>query len=46
MGRIDVRVFVLVVEPVELENGEIAAKPISLGDATSAEERHYWRWST
>jgi uncharacterized DUF497 family protein len=43
-GRIGARVFVLIVEPVELEDGEIAAKPISLRDATRAEERHYWRW--
>jgi hypothetical protein len=37
-------VVVLIVEPVELETGELAAKPISLRDATRAEERHYWRW--
>ena len=39
-GRIGTRVFVLIVEPVELEDGEIAAKPISLRDATRAEARH------
>ena len=43
-GRIGMRVFVLIVEPVELDDGEIAARPISLRDATRAEERHYWRW--
>lgn len=37
MGRIGVRVFVLILEPVEIENGEVAAKPISLRDATRAE---------
>jgi uncharacterized DUF497 family protein len=42
-GRIGTRVLVLIVEPVELEDGEIAARPISLRDATRAEERHYWR---
>jgi hypothetical protein len=38
------RVVVLIVEPVELETGELAAKPISLRDATRAGERHYWKW--
>lgn len=42
--RIGTRLFVLIVEPVELEDGTIAAKPISLRDATRAEERHNWRW--
>lgn len=44
LGRIGMRVFVLIVEPVELEDGELAARPISLRDATRAEERHYWGW--
>lgn len=44
IGRIGTRTLVLIVEPVELEGGEIAARPISLRDATRAEERHYWRW--
>lgn len=44
IGRIGTRVLVLIVEPVELDDGEIAARPISLRDATRAEERHYWRW--
>jgi uncharacterized DUF497 family protein len=43
-GRIGMRVFVLVVEPVEIEGDEIAWKPISLRDATRAEERDYWSW--
>ena len=43
-GRIGVRVLVLIVEPVELTDGEIAARPISFRDATRAEEHHYWRW--
>jgi uncharacterized DUF497 family protein len=43
-GRIGTRVFVLIIEPVELAGGEIAARPISFRDATRAEERHYWRW--
>lgn len=44
IGRIGARVFVLIVEPVELEGGEIAARPISVRDATRSEERHYWGW--
>jgi uncharacterized DUF497 family protein len=44
IGRIGTRAFVLIVEPVELADGEIAARPISLRDATRAEERHCWRW--
>jgi uncharacterized DUF497 family protein len=44
IGRIGTRVLVLIIEPVELEGGEIAAKPISLRDAMRAEEQHYWRW--
>lgn len=43
LGRAGVRVFVLVIEPVELESGEIAAKPISLRKAQAHEARHYWR---
>lgn len=43
-GRIGTRVFVLIVELVEMEDGTIAAKPISFRDATRAEERHFWRW--
>ncbi len=42
-GRIGVRVVALVFEPVELEDGEVAVRPISLRDATRAEERAYWR---
>jgi uncharacterized DUF497 family protein len=44
LGMLENRVVVLIVEPVELETGELAAKPISLRDATRAEERHYWEW--
>lgn len=44
IGRIGARVFALIVEPVELEDGEIVAKPISFREADRAEERHYWRW--
>ena len=43
LGRIGLRVVVLVFEPVEVENGEIAVRPISLRDATRGEERAYWR---
>ena len=43
-GRVGQRVLVLVVEPVEVEGDEIARKPISLRDATRAEELDYWRW--
>lgn len=45
-GRVGPRVFVLIVEPVEIEADEIAWKPISLRDATRSEERDYWRWYT
>jgi hypothetical protein len=40
-GRIGPRVLDLIVEPVEQKDREIAAKPISLRDATRAEECHY-----
>ena len=43
-GRIGTRVLVLIVEPVTMAGGEIAARPISFRDATRAEERDYWRW--
>ncbi len=43
-GRVGMRVLVLIVEPVAMAGGEIAARPISLRDATRAEERHCWRW--
>jgi uncharacterized DUF497 family protein len=43
-GRVGTHVLVLICEPVELMDGEIAARPISFRDATRAEERHYWRW--
>jgi uncharacterized DUF497 family protein len=43
-GRVGQRILVLVVEPVEVEGDEIAWKPISLRDATRAEELDYWRW--
>lgn len=41
-GRIASRVVVLVFKPVEIEGGELAVRPISLRDATRAEERAYW----
>ena len=43
-GRVGARVFVLIGEPGELENGEFALKPISFRDATRAETRQFWRW--
>ena len=41
-GMIGMRVVVLVFEPVEIESGGFAVRPISLRDATRAEERDYW----
>lgn len=43
-GPIAADVLLLIVRPREMEDGTIAAKPISFRDATRAEERHYWRW--
>lgn len=43
IGRIGMRVVFLVFEPVEMEDGELAVRPISLRDATRSEERVYWR---
>jgi uncharacterized DUF497 family protein len=43
LGRIGARVVVLAFEPVEIESGDLAVRPISLRDATRAEERAYWR---
>ena len=40
-GRIGTRVLALICEPVNLRNGEKAARPISFRDATRAEERYY-----
>src|SRR4051812_44931117 len=42
IGRIELRVFVLVIEPLGRARGEIGPKPISLRDATRREERLYW----
>lgn len=42
LGRIGLRVVFLVFEPVELEDGALAIRPISLRDATRGEERAYW----
>ena len=42
-GRVGARVFVLIGEPVELEDGEFALKPISFRDATRG-GRQFWRW--
>jgi uncharacterized DUF497 family protein len=44
LGLLGERVMALIIEPVELETGEIEAKPISFRDATCAEERHFWKW--
>lgn len=43
LGRIGSRVVVLAFEPVEIEGGDLVVRPISLRDATRAEERVYWR---
>ncbi len=42
-GRIGRRVVRFVFEPVDVGEGELAARPISLRDATRGEERDYWR---
>lgn len=42
-GLIGMRVVFLVFEPVELEDGELAVRPISLRDASREEEWDYWR---
>lgn len=42
-GRIASRVVVLVFEPVEVEDGGLAVRPVSLRDATRVEEQAYWR---
>jgi uncharacterized DUF497 family protein len=39
LGLLDNRVVVLVFEPVEVEGGELAVKPISLRRATATERR-------
>jgi hypothetical protein len=39
-GRIGTRVLVLIAEPVELEEGEVAARSIARGNATWSAERH------
>ena len=41
-GMIGMRVVVLVFEPVEMEGGELAVRPISLRDANRTEEQDYW----
>jgi uncharacterized DUF497 family protein len=41
-GRIGTRVLVLIVEPVEVEGGDIAYKPVSLLAAERREEEAYW----
>jgi uncharacterized DUF497 family protein len=41
-GRIGLRVFVLVGEPVELDDGELALKPIPFRDADRQEARTFW----
>ena len=43
IGRIGAEVVFLVFEPVEVEGGEIAARPISLRRATRRERQDYWR---
>lgn len=43
LGRIATRVVMLVFEPVEVAGGDWAVRPISLRDATRAEERAYWK---
>ena len=42
-GRIGQRVVRFVFEPVDVGEGELAVRPISLRDATRGEERDYWR---
>ena len=41
-GRLEMQIVLLVFEPVELDDGEIALRPISLRQATPGEERAYW----
>jgi uncharacterized DUF497 family protein len=41
-GRIRLRVFVLIAEPVELDGGEFAMKPISFRHADRREARTFW----
>ena len=41
-GMIGMRVVVLVFEPVEVDDGDLAVRPISLRDANRAEEQDYW----
>lgn len=41
-GRVGMTVMRLVYEPVELESGEIAVRPISLRYASRQEEQQYW----
>lgn len=42
-GRLGLRVMVLVIEPVTLADGHIAARPISLRRADPAEARRFWK---
>lgn len=41
LGLLEGRVVVLVFEPVEVEGGELAVKPISLRKATPRERRRF-----
>ena len=43
LAHLGLRVFMLVYEPVEIEDGELAIRPISLRSATPRETRDYWR---
>lgn len=43
LGLLDAKVVVLVFEPVELDGGEIAVRPISLHKADAGERRVYAR---
>jgi uncharacterized DUF497 family protein len=43
LGLLGTSVIVLVFEPIEMEGGAIAVKPISLRKAEPREARDYWK---